>query len=559
MMRLKQSSLIIEALLDWSARSARVLIILSSVTLLAACVTTPLVDKPGAAKESSSSNPTQTSKPIIAPELLQLDVEQIINSVEQIHPEAFSVVKKHQFLQAAQRVKQSIYYPMSATEYYLRVAPLVTMLRDVHSHIAIPKQPLLAQHLSKQNSEHLLFPLAVLYEANSLYVAADLSDRPSVPAGAKITSINGIPIDFMLSKMTRLIAWETETGLRRKVQIEFPWLILALGYAGETYAISYQWQQQTYTRRLPAIKPVLPATDVLSNADTSETNEAGKSLAKQSSTEDDSAIVELNSQNSFYGYSQIGEQTALLWFNDFYESPEVFESFLQQQFDKFASHGIENLIIDLRYNDGGRSQNIKSLLSYLSREPLYWSHRAEIKISQPLQALHALNTEKRRRSKFSWGLQWLPLEWTDWLQYEISWANAGEKVIVDFEPIQPADPVFQGRITVLTNGFCYSACAAFVATVNSHGIAETIGETAGSIARVQYVYPIATRLKHSQLTLTLPTVKVQHGQKLTTRQIAIGVSDKLVSPNIPIERSIEQISTRQDAILHEALKRVQVH
>lgn len=531
----------------------RVLTIISLLVSLSACVSNPLVEKGENSPNSLSNN---AKNKVIAAELLKQDIEQLILNVNQIHPEAFSVFSEQQFNQAAERIKQSIYYPMTRNEFYLRIAPLVAKLKDVHSHVGIPKDDLKLAHLNKTSSARMLFPLAVLYESDGLYVAADLSNSPNVPTGAKVLAINDIPIDFILNKMAKLVAWETETGLRRKIQIEFPWLMATLGYAGKSYTIKYRWNQRTIDKNVSAIAPVIHMQPEIQEA---ADKNSGETIGAEQQAEDSKQFVESQSVDSFYGYSRINQQTVLLWFNDFYEKPARFETFLENQFSQLSQEGVENLIIDLRYNDGGRSQNLKNLLSYITHTPIHWSYKAEIKISEQLQNLHAATTEKRRKNKFSWGLQWLPLEWTDWLQYEISWSDAGEIVKVEFDPIQPAERPFVGRIKVLSNGFCFSACAAFIATVNTHRLAETIGETAGSVARVQYVYPIANLLKNSQLILTLPTVKVFHSDTETSRQLAIGVSRNLVRPQVEIQRSVKQIAARHDLLLNEALKRVGQH
>ncbi len=518
---------------------------------MSACVSNPPREK---AQLNPNSKTNALTNQVIAAELLKQDVEQLIHSVQSIHPEAFSVFPKKQFMQAAERVKQSIYYPMTRNEFYLRIAPLLTHLRDIHSHISIPKEELRRANLSKNSSNKMLFPLAVLYEPDGLYVAADLSYTPTIPAGSRVLAVNNIPIKFILNKMARLVSWETETGLRRKIQIDFPWLMASLGYAGKSYEIKYSWKLQTISKVVPAIAPVINNQTLLaSEADNSSLQQ---SLSEQAETPESVDFILQPAKNTFYGVSQINEDTVLLWFNDFYEKPAKFERFLHEQFSRYSAEGVKNLIVDLRYNDGGRSQNIKKLLSYLTEHPIHWSYSAEIKISEPLQKLHIATTEKRRKNKFSWGLQWLPLEWTDWLQYEISWSSAGEVVKVDFDPIEPSDLNFKGKVKVLSNGFCFSACAAFIASVNTHQLAETIGETAGSVARVQYVYPISIPLQNSQLTLTLPTVKVFHSQTQTSRQLAIGVSRHLVKPQIEIQRNAEQIAARQDLLLNEALNRV---
>ncbi|MCF6194918.1 MAG: S41 family peptidase, partial [Kangiellaceae bacterium] len=408
---------------------------------------------------------------LIAPDLLKLDLKQFVSKIIEIHPEPFELISETSFRNKVSVIKQSLRYPITRSEFYLRVAPLIAELQDIHTQIRLPENLFNKLSFDKQltdNKNTKLFPLAVLYEQSGLYVATDLSKTPTIPIGARLIQINSAPVDFLLSTMKRLTVYETETGQRRKIQIDFPWLLAVMGYANNEYEITYQWQNETYSRRIAGIVPLnrpLDNTEDQPNENRSSTN-----------------------MESFYGFSQLSQQTALLWFNDFNEHPKVFKKFLKQHFREFAGNGLANLIIDLRYNDGGLSKNVRTFLSYLTSQPIHWNQLGEIKISKPLKSLHRKKTRQRRKSKYKWGLQWLPLEWTDYLQYEISWSEIGEKVKVEFEPIEPSGVLAPPNIIVLTNGYCFSACSAFVATVNKEHLALTMGEIPGNFARVQYGY-----------------------------------------------------------------------
>jgi len=473
----------------------------------------------------------------IAADILHQDIDQLVTRLIEIHPEPFALISEQSFMQKVETLKLSIRYPLSRNEFYLRVAPLIAQLGDIHSRLDFPKS------LLNNNSQTVgkLFPLAVLYEQDGLFVAADLSTHPKVPTGALITSINNAPIGFLLQVMKRITAKETEAGLRRKVQIDFPWLLAVMGYAKPVYEISYFWKGREMSVRIEGIEPPnnqSEASGVVSNSD--DPNQL--------------LIDDSGSTASYYGFSKLNSKTALLWFNDFNEQPQVFSSFLQQKFEQLAERGIDNLIIDVRYNDGGLSENIKSLLAHLTEEPIYWARTGEINISKQLKKLHHEKTKQRRKNKFKWGLQWLPLEWTNSLRYEISWGDLGEKIMVDFEAVEPAKTIIPQNVTVLTNGFCYSACSSFVATINQYELAQTLGEITGSFAKVQYAYPLTTRLPHTKLHLVLPTMKLIFNSQFTDRQSIMKENGSLISPRQPISRTLEQIISRKDVVLGQALE-----
>lgn len=510
-------------------------------------------------KKSFDINAFNSPDTLFAAEILRVDVDQLVALLEEIHPEPYALTSKQDFLLKAKTIKQSIRYPLSRSEFYLRIAPLVAELGDIHTRLGFPKylQNKTQKNKYSQNKKVInaeqknkLFPLAVLYENDGLYVAADLSVTPQIPTGAIIKEINNAPVDFLLQVMERLTAKETAAGQRRRIQVDFPWLLAVMGYAKPDYDISYRWNQQNITVNIEGIDPP-PENTQQTEIEKSENSGLNENLDENPLTS------QSKSSASFYGFSKLTAQTALLWFNDFNEDPQVFESFLDKQFEQLATQGLTNLIIDVRYNDGGLSQNIKNLLSHITTDPIYWAKSGEIKISEPLKKLHHKKTRQRRKNKYSWGLQWLPLEWTDFLQYEISWSDSGEKVTVDFEAVQPAGSIKPVNVIVLTNGFCYSACSSFVASVNRYQLGDTIGEITGSIARVQYGYPLTTKLPHSQLEFTLPTIKLLVDPDINDRRTIMQESDSLIAPDQSYSRTQHQIINRQDAILNAALRQLQ--
>lgn len=498
---------------------------------------------------------------LFAAEILRVDIDQLVSLLEEIHPEPYALISKRDFLLKAQRIKQSIHYPLSKNEFYLRVAPLVAELGDVHTRLAFPKylQNKTDKNKYSQNKnasilnlQNMLFPLAVLYENKGLYVAADLSLTPQIPTGAIIKEINNAPVDFLLQVMKRLTAKETAAGQRRRIQVDFPWLLTVMGYAKPDYNITYRWQGQNITVNIKGIEPP-PGNIEQLESEKSDNFKRDKNIEPDESP----LISQSKSSTSFYGFSKLTAQTALLWFNDFNEEPQVFETFLDNQFEQLAAQGLTNLIIDVRYNDGGLSQNIKNLLSHITAKPIYWAKSGEINISAPLKKLHQEKTRQRRINKYAWGLQWLPLEWIDSLQYEISWSDSGEIIKVDFEAVQSAGPIRPINVVVLTNGFCYSACSSFVASVNRYQLADTIGEITGSIARVQYGYPLTIPLAHSQLKFTLPTIKLLLDPDIHERSAIMQESNSFIAPDKVYVRTQQQIINRQDAVLNAALRQLQ--
>ena len=446
----------------------------------------------------------------ISPDLLKEELDLIREHILTIHPEPFARWSKAEFETYVSQLKKQLNYPLSRAEFFLRVAPLLAEMHDVHSYINLPKD----QFGDFRKRGEKFFPLAVVLQEEKVFVASDLSAEPQVPNGAQILSINQAPISFLLNIMRSLTANETLSGQNRRIQMDFTWLLSAMGYAREKYKVKYVWQDKQM-----------------------EVDLAGLKLPKHDNSNEPPV--------SYYGYSKLTPNTALFWLNDFNENPEVFEAYLEDKFTQMRDQGVQNLILDLRYNSGGLSRNLKALLARITNKPIHWADRGMIKVSERLKINHRIKTRERREDKYSWGLQWLPFEWTDRLQHSIWWSEPGEIINLELGAIEPNYNGALSGVWVLTNGFCYSACSFFVASVNHHQLGKTLGEKPGSLANFQFAYPVNIELPHTGLTLTLPTMRLDFTQT--------GLSD-LIMPHEPILRTQEDIASRRDPVLNRALR-----
>ena len=210
----------------------------------------------------------------ISPELLIEELELIKKHLIKIHPQPFARFSKDKFNVQFNQLKESINYPISRSEFYLRLAPLLASLKDIHTFVHLPKD----QFGDFKYRQEKLLPLALIVEDEKLFVAADLSDSHLINTGSEVLSINGAPTKFLLNVMRALTTQETVTGQNRKIQMEFSWLLAAMGYAGETYKIEYLW-----------------------HGDSFETQMNGLKINSKSNSE----------PQSYYGYSELRNNTAL--------------------------------------------------------------------------------------------------------------------------------------------------------------------------------------------------------------------------------------------------------
>ncbi len=82
----------------------------------------------------------------------------------------------------------------------------------------------------------------------------------------------------------------------------------------------------------------------------------------------------------FYRFSVPKQGFGLIDFRSF-ENLERFQTFLKTTFLEIKSQGVQNLIVDLRYNGGGNSVLGDALLEYITDQPYRQFSRYEVKVS----------------------------------------------------------------------------------------------------------------------------------------------------------------------------------
>jgi hypothetical protein len=328
--------------------------------------------------------------------------------------------------QRVQSVFDSLYQhitPMTAMEFFTYISTLNSFIKDGHSNL-FPNAKTSKYHYL--NSPYLPFDIYV--NNKSLFIKANYTGDLTIPIGAEVQSINGIKsadlYDFMMKRQVR-------DGLNEQYAI---WILNH--YFKEYYSFyfghpkKYQIQVNTGTGKshfttldgltktqidqnkliysAPTIKNVFDAPNFMVKYDTSE----------------DVAII-----------------TIKTW-----EYPNL-KSEIKNAFEEIGKNGINNLIIDIRDNQGGDFKPAIYLCSYLLEQP--FRYYLDIK------AVRRNNKGERKiHSKKSFLLK----------------------------TFYPEKKAFKGKVYVLINGGTFSNSAAFSVCLANYKRALFLGEETGGDA-----------------------------------------------------------------------------
>ena len=407
---------------------------------------------------------------IYTPKQLREDLKFLDKSIREIHPEPFSRLTSDKYQTLYDQLYRDLSWPQRLSDFYRAVTPLVTNFSDVHTRVLYPSKKY--QQFVERFGE---FPLAVLNTSEGMFVVADQQALPIVPVGAEIISINGTNITSILARFKNYVPFETESGQRRMIQIEFSRLYWSVYQPKSEYVIEYRWKSKVFKASLEGVRRTF--------------------------TQQQSPLV------SHYGSMSVDDNTALLWLNDFNEKYDDFDEFLGLFFQSIKDQKKHNLILDLRYNQGGITDNLALMLQYLSAHSIHWATGAKLKLSEQFRNQHKMLLDNAKNQKYGIYLDWLPVEYFNFWQWEILFANDGDLLETEINAvISEREAVFKGNIYVLSNGYCFSACASLITALKYNNLATVVGEPSGSLTDTQYGYPVRVILPNTGLSITIPAM-----------------------------------------------------
>lgn len=397
-----------------------IVLLISAVFLLTGCTNTAIdesttaVDK-GAMKLIGKNH---------SPEELIEDIDFLIKTIEEVHPNPYAYVDKEKFYIELNNIKSKIDKPMNEVDLYKLIAPLISSLKDGHTSVHIPYH-LFNEYLSFSGEK--IFPLIIEIRDNKIFNIKVVGEDINIPIGAEIISINGMETDKIIKKLKNY-----ETGMRepfKEIQLEGDFYFLSwLEYQMiDEYKITYKFNDKVAT---------VDAKGVSKNIINTHLDEKFQ-------------------QTNNYEYKILNDEICYLDFNSFSDT-HSFEELLETMFIEIEEKNIENLIIDIRDNGGGNSSLGDLLISYIYDKPFYQYSKVDCKISKQIIERDNIGDSFKTGEVVT---------------------HKGDHY---YKP--DIDNRFNGKVCVLTNRYTFSSAADFAATVKDFNIGILLGEETGGLA-----------------------------------------------------------------------------
>jgi hypothetical protein len=244
--------------------------------------------------------PKQIQERGIPPKFLKEDVDFLLRSIEEIHPNPYAYTPKEDIYKMKMNIIKQIDHPMTQFEFYKKIAPLVASLKDGHTSVRLPKIP------------GKLFPLKVEIFGNRIFAGKEYG---GIPQGSEILEINEIKASELIEGMKKYMSGERDAFISAVIEREFLQLL---------YAELGDCKEFKVNLRSP------------------------EGEIKECSLEAEEKTFSTTFMEFFlkgpYSFEIINKDTALMTFDEFIY-PDTFEVFLEGMFKQIKEKSIKNLAL----------------------------------------------------------------------------------------------------------------------------------------------------------------------------------------------------------------------
>jgi len=415
--------------------------------------------------------PTEKFNKIYTAEAYKADVDQLAKSLLTIHPNALKFISQKDFNNNVEKAKSQITESTTFGEFSFLCNKIIASVHCSHTGMGgfYPEHEMLP--ISR------FFPMQTRWIDNHLYVMDPLNNKDLVKAKDEILTINGVPVATIINDIYQHIPSQgyvktTKNHIFNKFSSSM--IPYSLGLP-ETYTITVKGNKNSIVLQ-KAEKPLGPYWNYLQYCE--------KQLCLEFLDDKNAALLTITSFN-YYSWNNLQE----------------FVDFIDQSFKEIQEKGINNLIIDVRFNGGGSQSAAIHLLKYLVDKPFTYYSKSDF---------------PGKVGKIE-----------------------GEEVIF------PNDNGYNGKVLFLIDGIGNSTTGHFMSLVKVLKLGTIIGEELGS-NQFCSAGSISCRLKNTKLSYY-----IANNTHIST---ATSLPDeKGILPDHYLHQSIDDVINRKDVVKEFAL------
>ena len=372
-------------------------------------------------------NYTYYSKPEV-----EQDMDDAFEKLTSIHPIFLDKQVLADYQNNFSIIKKSLKDSMTQNDVYLALAPLFAYINDGHTGVLTPTNDRSRYIKAGEKA----FPFFVTINKDSIYVSFYSGNNSTLfRGGEQILEINGVDATKMVRDMQLLYGGKSIANKQKAIADKFRFLIWMCYGFDENYELAIKnHQQEVHKMTIPGIT----SDEFMHN------------------------IKRRPNQNKEYFEFSIhkGKNIAKMKIGTFGDL-KGFCSFADSAFAEIKNSKVENLVIDVRNNGGGRSIVVDSLMNYITDKEYAQYQKIEIRISPELKERY----KERYPNRYDW----------------INSYAINDLLVPEYDLTKPQNNNlrFNGNLILLTNNTSFSAAATFAGLFKELKLGTIIGEETG--------------------------------------------------------------------------------
>lgn len=449
---------------------------------------------------------------------LKRDYDLFQHILEQHHPSLYWYSTKHQMDSAFDAGR--LLLKDSMTEYgFRRVLALVASnIQCGHTSVRASRS---YQKYFDTLSAKRSFPLNIKTWSDTIVLTAPVKNTPLV-RGDMIDSINGVSSKQILDTLLRFIPADGNNMVAKSQLLSGSSYFASL-YTGvfgwpKTFRIAYK--DSLNRARQTIIQPVAVPKDSIFKK---RNKPAGKDRKSKAEKLKEQRNLRLSAKEGY----------AVMELNTFSGSPGL-KRFFRNSFQMLADSGINNLVIDLRLNGGGRISHSTSLTRYLVNKPF--------KTGDSIYA---------KKPSFKYG-RFIKNNFTETVFMLISTRKKADQYHFRHFENRYYNPSkrnhYNGHIYILTGGYTYSASVLVLNALRLQPNITIVGEPSGGAAygNTAMIIPDVT-LPYTKVRFRLPLFRLVIDKNIPQ-------NGRGVEPDVYVSATTESIRKGTDAKMKKALE-----
>lgn len=432
------------------------------------------------------------SLPKLTPEQLEEDYSLIEEMVLKVHPGTYRYNDSLTIQKGLAQLKASFQTEQTYSEVYKAISKLMAQIQCDHTFASFYNQNNLVKAVIHNQKDKL--PFTFRWLNGEMVITHNASDQFRLKPGTQIVSINDIDVAEIKNKLMPYVSADGATDKSRIYKLEVKGYDFRYGAFDVFYPLVFPIEEEQvklefYNPNETALKTMRVSTTTLTNRNAIlkerylEFPKTRDDLWKFEITEDEIGILTLNS----FGLN--GWKALTL----------DYKSFLNDAFSEIKLKGVNNLIIDIRENNGGADEIAEELATYFNIERIIIDDREG-------RTRYKSFPERLKPFAQSWGDPWYydlkpkPKEQVNGYYIFADGAKVNRKN-------ERKENVYTGKIYLLTSPANASLAYYLAKSVKKDKIGTLIGdETGGNLRGINGGQILFLRLPGSGIEIDFPVM-----------------------------------------------------